>query len=363
MSFEQWKSAPINTLFLLDGSPDGVLAWEDESALLAFQKKPRVTTVSIAARKLDALAELLEAAMREPPFPAPWDLRIGQPDIKAVRRVAEPLGWAAAQHYVALLRPELARLPAARPIVRRATQEDLEPLIALNGTTREGEFRTLSIPDEVRTWLTEDQVFVTEDPEGLTGFVVTWCYPRDVRDHQFIAALAVAERAGESDLGRALLVNALHWGRETGARKALTWVEKSAVELRRLYESLGFEAYGDEELHLVWNGRVRTPAPAERDPRPGDRRTGTVPDLDAAITVVERRTRGRPEARPEGRGERSQERRGERRERPDRERRPREDEQRRPGFKPRPQQPKDQAKPDKSGSPTGKKPRRGKRDR
>ncbi|MCZ7568313.1 MAG: GNAT family N-acetyltransferase [Ardenticatenaceae bacterium] len=266
MSFEQWKSAPINTLFLLDGSPDGVLAWEDGSALLAFQRKPRITTVSIAARNVGALADLLEAAMREPPFPPPWDLRIGQPDIRAIRRLAEPLGWEAAQHYVALLRSELTRLPTPRPVVRPATSEEAESLIALDTATRAGEFRTLPTSDEVSTWLAEDQVFVTEDDEGLTGFVVTWCYPRDVRDHQFIAALAVTERARDSDVGRSLLLTALHWGRETGARKALAWVEKNDLESRRLYEALGFEAYGDEELHLLWSGRLRTPAPAERDP-------------------------------------------------------------------------------------------------
>lgn len=359
MSLERWKSAPINTLFLLDGPPDGVLAWEDESALLAFQRQPSITTISIAARNLDALGELLEAAMREPPFPPPWDLRIGQPDIKAIRRLAEPLGWEAAQHYVALLRPDLARLPAPRPIVRPATLEDTEALITLDKATRAGEFRTVPISDEVLTWLAEDQVFVTEDGEGLTGFVVTWCYPRNVRDHQFIAALAVAERAQEDDLGRALLLTALRWGRETGAQKALTWVEKDQLQTRRLFESLGFEAYGNEELHLLWTGRVRTSTPAERDPRPGDRRTGTVPTLEAPVTVVERR----PRQRPEHRRERDRPRQGERRDRSRGERRPRDKGERPPGFKPRPLQPKDRGKPEEPGSPKGKKPRRGKRDR
>lgn len=302
MSLDKWKNAPLNTLFLLDGPPDGVLAWEDDSALLAFQRKPHLTTVSIAARNLAALGELLEAAMQDPPFPPPWDLRIGQPDIKAIRSLAEPLGWEASQHYVALRRPDLSRLPPLRPIVRRATTEDTDALIALNEGLRAGEFRTLSAGDEVRTWLAEDQIFVAENTEGLTGFVVTWCYPREIRDHQFIAAVAVTERAREGDTGRALLIGALHWGRETGAKRALAWVEKNDLENRRLFESLGFEAYGDEELHLRWSGRIRASIPPERDPRPGDHRAGTVLDIDiTAVPIVRQARPRRDEGRKRGR--------------------------------------------------------------
>jgi len=104
-------------------------------------------------------------------------------------------------------------------------------------------------------WLSApaSSILVLQTGVHLSGF----CCVRQYGEHSdkvWIRALAVDPEHQRSGLGRSLLVGGLAWGRERGASRAFLAVDSRNEHARRLYQSVGFWANGEQEFRLTLPG-------------------------------------------------------------------------------------------------------------
>jgi len=78
----------------------------------------------------------------------------------------------------------------------------------------------------------------------LNGHVVGYCGFWLIAGEAHIANIAVHPNLRRRGIGRALLMNALRWACQRGAKFATLEVRRSNTAAQRLYESFGFEVVG-----------------------------------------------------------------------------------------------------------------------
>jgi RimJ/RimL family protein N-acetyltransferase len=153
--------------------------------------------------------------------------------------------------------------------IRRLRADDAHALVALRRAALESEpfafaasvddDRALSI-EFVQSALADDReqaVFGHLHGSDLTGMVGVARESKAKRRHMaFIWGMYVAPSARNAGGGRALLEAAIaHARRWPGVEQLQLGVTDTALPARRLYERLGFRAWGREPRALSWQGR------------------------------------------------------------------------------------------------------------
>ncbi len=92
-------------------------------------------------------------------------------------------------------------------------------------------------------------VFVAEAPEGIVGRLSVARDPHPASPHVADLGLMVAKSHRRQGIGRALLEQAVEWGRRSGIRKLELHVFPHNLAAIQLYESFGFEREGYRRGH------------------------------------------------------------------------------------------------------------------
>ena len=93
-------------------------------------------------------------------------------------------------------------------------------------------------------------ILVAHTGDHLSGFCCVRQYGEN-EDKVWIRALAVDPRFQRSGVGRTLLVAGLEWGQKRAATRAFLAVDDRNDPARHLYQSMGFQANGEQEFRLI----------------------------------------------------------------------------------------------------------------
>ena len=94
-------------------------------------------------------------------------------------------------------------------------------------------------------WISNGATFVLEGPAGPVGIAAGFVHWTE-KDAALLGSMWVHPGARGSGAADALVVAAIQWAREQGARRVLLDVGKENAPARRCYERNGFRATGSE---------------------------------------------------------------------------------------------------------------------